>query len=177
MALQLPDLDDRTRQFMLDELEQDVAAGCLYLSPHLTEDGRAEYERVFRAAINAGTDDSLADELRVPGRMETSPRWKTARGGTLVAGLPTSAPDTLAEAEFHRYYVRGLCRRALADGVHALVICRAKPAMPPRVNSEAMIGVRIDALSLLEDLRSASGQVPPRVLPMSPGSGLTVRLR
>ena len=176
MALQLPDLDDRTRQFMLAELEQDVAGACLYLSPHLTEDGQAEYAAALRAAIQVGTDDSFADALRAPGRMELSPRWNPARGGTLVAGLPSSAPDSLAEAEFHRFYVRGLCRRALADGIHTLTICRAKPAMPPRANSEAMVGVRIDALSLLEDLRIVAGQIPPRVLPMSPSSGLTVRL-
>ena len=173
MALYLSDLDDRTRQFMLDELEADVAQGCLYVSPYLTDVGRGEYEPVLRAALRDGTEEALANELRRPGRMETPSGWNQ---GTLVRGLPSTAPDTLAEAEFHRFYVRGLCRRALAEGTRALVIYRAKDGLPPRAHADGMVGVRIDAASLLEDLRATTGQMPPRVLHGCPNPGMSVRL-
>jgi len=175
VALEFPDLDDRTRQFMLEELDRDIAEQSLYLSPHLTGPGRTEYERALRAAILDGGEETLADALRAPGHMEMAAGWKP-KGGPLANGLPSTAPDTLAEAEFHRFYARGLCRRAIADGVYTLVIYRARPAAPARTNAEAMVGVRIDARSLLDDLRSAPGQTPPRMLPASPNSGLSVRL-
>ena len=178
MALYLPDLDDRTRRFMLDELEADRARRRLYLSPYLTELGRAAYEGALRAAIVHGTEASLADALRGPGRMALPAGWKqgTLGQGTLGHGLPTSAPDALAEAEFHRFYVRGLCRRSLAEGIRTLVIYRAKVDAPPRANADGMVGVRIDAASLLEDLQATSGQMPPRVLHGCPHPGMSVRL-
>ena len=173
MMLHLPDLDDRTRRFMLDELEADVAQRCLHLSPYLTEAGRAAYARVLRAALRGGTEASLAAELRRPGRMDTPTGWQQ---GALVRSLPSTAPDALAEAEFHRYYIRGLCRRAIAEGVRTLVIYRAKDGTPSRANTDGMVGVRIDAASLLEDLRTTSGQTPPRVLRGCPDPGMSVRL-
>src|SRR5215212_5070983 len=126
MTLHFPDLDDSTRHFMLDELEADVARRCLYLSPFLTEVGRAAYVRALRAAIRDGTEETVAAELRLPGCMETPEGWKQ---GSLVRELPSTAPDALAEAEFHRFYVRGLCRRALAEGVRPLVLYRAKASV------------------------------------------------
>ena len=173
MALHLSDLDDRTRQYMLDELEADVARRCLYLSPYLTEVGRAEYAPALLAAIREGTEDTLAETLRRPGRMETPSGWQQ---GSLVRGLPSTAADALAEAEFHRFYVRGLCRRALAEGVRTLVIYRAKSGAPSRANADGMVGVRIDAASLLEDLQASTGQMPPRVLHGCPTPGMSVRL-
>lgn len=173
MALNLRDLDDCTRHFMLDELEADVARRRLYLSPYLTGAGRADYEQTLRAALRDGTEESLATELRRPGHMDLPPGWKQ---GALGRDLPATAADALAEAEFHRFYVRGLCRRALAEGVRTLVIYRAKDGVPARVNADGMVGVQIDAASLLEDLQATTGQMPPRVLHGCPNPGMSVRL-
>ncbi len=172
MALRLSDLDDRTRRSMLDELDADVAHRRLYLSPYLTEVGRAAYEPALRAALQAGNEDSLAAQLRRPGRMGTPEGWKA---GGLVRTFSSTMPDTLAEAEFHRFYVRGLCRRTLAEGVRTLVIYRATPGSPSRVDADGMVGVRIDAASLLEDLRATTGAMPPRVLRGCPSPGMSVR--
>jgi hypothetical protein len=173
MALYLSDLDDRTRQFMLDELEADVARGRLYLSPYLTSDGRAAYEPTLRAALRDGTEESLATELRRPGHMDLPAGWKRGAPGR---DLPATAADALAEAEFHRFYVRGLCRRAIAEGIRTLVIYRAKDDVPARVNADGMVGMQIDAASLLEDLQATTGHMPPRVLHGCPNPGMSVRL-
>lgn len=47
MALQLDNLDDRTRSYMLEELDVDVANGTLYLSPRLSEIGLRDYEALL----------------------------------------------------------------------------------------------------------------------------------
>jgi len=173
MALHLADLDARTRRSMLDELEADVAHRRLYLSPYLTAVGRAAYEGVLRAALHDGNDESLAAELRRPGCMGSPEGWKP---GGLVSTFSSTVPDALAEAEFHRFYARGLCRRALAEGSRTLVIYRAKSGPPSRANADGMAGVRIDAASLLEDLRATTGRMPPRVLHGCPSPGMSVRL-
>lgn len=172
MALQFSDLDDCTRRSMLVELDADVAHRRLYLSPYLTEVGRATYEPALRAALHGGNDESLAAELHRPGRMGAPDGWKP---GGMVCKFSSTAPDALAEAEFHRFYVRGLCRRTLAEGGRTLVICRAKPSPPSRVNPDAMVGVHVDAASLLEDLRATTGLMPPRVLRGCPSPGMSVR--
>ena len=86
------------------------------------------------------------------------------------------AATALAHDEFHRFYARGLCRHALAQGLRTLVIYRAKPAIPARTNADAMVGVRIDATSLLEDLRASPDLRRPSGLPSYRDSGLSVRL-
>ena len=173
MALNLPDLDAHTRRYMLDELEADVRQGCLHLSPYLTDAGQAAFESALRAALRAGTAETLAEVLRRPGWMETPTGWH--RGGQ-IRGLPSTAPDGLAEAEFHRFYVRGLCRRAIAEGIRTLVIYRARDGEPRRAGANGMVGVRIDAASLLEDFRTTTGRVPPRVLAGCADGGMSVRL-
>ena len=39
MGLSYPNLDDRTRQFMIQELERDIANGTVYISDRLNERG------------------------------------------------------------------------------------------------------------------------------------------
>src|SRR5262245_52992241 len=56
-------LDTTTRRAMLEELDQDIAEHQLYLSPVLSGRGRAELEQLLRAAIEQGTEASLAGEL------------------------------------------------------------------------------------------------------------------
>lgn len=176
MGLRLENLDARTRQLMLDELEQDVAAGRLYISPRLSERGQSDYEALLQAAIESGDDVSFADGLRSRGRMSPTEQRRKPRGGLTTAKVPVTAPETLAEGEFNRFYARGLCRRALEDGVNELVVYRAKEVRDPRPESEAMIGTRIDARALLEDLRTHPGIEPALGLPPGPNSGLSVRL-
>jgi hypothetical protein len=59
--------------------------------------------------------------------------------------------------------------------VPALVIYRAKTTDLGRKSSDAMVGVRITANSLLEDLRGASRSLPPHGLPQCRDPGLSVR--
>jgi hypothetical protein len=176
MVLELVNLDARTRRCMLAELDRDVADGGLYLSPRLSDRGRASFERLLRAALTSGTERTLAAALRRDGQMETAARWERPAGAPLVAVLPATAPETLAEGEFHRFYVRGLCRRALDDGIRTLEIYRARPTEQGRLKSDALLGVRMDARSLLEDLRPGPDGTPRRVLPACPDAGLSVRL-
>jgi len=176
MALQLENLDARTRRYMLDELERDVAGGALYISPRLSERGRGDWQALLRAAIQGHDDAFLADSLRSHGRMKTSEQRRKTKGGSTTARVPATARQTLTEGEFNRFYVRGLCRRALEDGVKELVIYRAKRVSSPRPESQAVIGTRIDAAPLLEDLRTHPGVEPALGLPPGPNSGLSARL-
>lgn len=176
MALRLLNLDSRTRQLMLDELEKDVERGTLYFSPRLSERGRRDYESLMRAAIESLNDVLLADSLRVNERLKNWEQRHTRNGDLIEVKVPFTAADTLAEGEFNRYYVRGVCRRALEEGKNDVVIYRAKQPSRPRPQSEAILGRRVGARELLTDLRLHHGETPQLGIPPGPNSGLSVKL-
>jgi hypothetical protein len=175
MALDYEDLDDRTRQFMLQEIDWDVSQGTLYVSPRLNQEGRRNYEALLREAVRHHSDLWLADELRRRSFMSAFEQRRKRKGGFTSAKVPINAPDTLAEGEFNRFYVRGLCLKAIENGIAELEVYRGKSVTQPRPESEAMIGKRIPAQALLNDLRQSPGVEPALGLPPGPNSGLTVR--
>lgn len=177
MTLYLENLDDRTRQLMLDELEYDIAHNQLHISPFLSGQGQRDYLELIREAIRSGTDQTLAENLRLHRRINRTQPRRQPKGGYSIASTPENAAEVLAESEFNRYYIRGLARRAIDDGIPELVIYRAKPAKNPRPESEARVETTISPQDLLDDLRAHPGDEPPALgVPSGPNSGLSVRL-
>jgi hypothetical protein len=97
-------------------------------------------------------------------------------GGHTIAKVPVTAPLTLAEGEFNRFFARGLCLRATEDGIAELEVYRARESAQPRAESLLLIGTRLNAAALLEDLRASAGVDTAMRLPPGPNSGLSVRL-
>lgn len=176
MALNLVDLDDATRRLMQEELDSDISSGRLYISPRLTELGRERYPELLRQAMIAQDDSWLAGNLGAGGLIKTEEQRRKPTGGYTVVKVPVTAPVTLAEGEFNRFYCRAVCRRALQDGVGQVEIYRAKEVERPRPESLAKEGARADAQELLNDLRTHQGVEPALGLPPGPNSGLSVRL-
>jgi hypothetical protein len=175
MPLDLLHLDARTRQSMLAELDADVATESLYRSPQLSESGMCHYPRLLRVAIRSGNEDTFAEALGALGAVRPPSRWQHPKEVGPAEAL-AAATLRLAEREFHRFYIRGLCCRALEQGIDLLVIYRARPADSGRAPADSMIGLRIDVTSLLEDLRGAFRSLPPHGLPQCRDPGLSVRL-
>jgi hypothetical protein len=177
VSLDLKNLDERTRRFMLEEVERDIVAGKLFLSDRLTDSGKKDYPDLLREAIQGGGDEgTLAKNLRGQGRLKLTEDKISKKGRPYVSKVPENAAETLAEGEFNRFYARGLCRRAIEDGIGNLVVYRAKEVDNPRPDSASKIDQQISASKLLEDLRINIGVDPALGLPSGPNSGLSVRL-
>jgi hypothetical protein len=193
MALTLVNLDRRVRDLMLTEFDLDLRKSDLYLPDRLSMLGREAFGARLREAIDQHDDAWLADRLRegpchdgaasgpkprAPAGPYFHPREQRRRpsGGYTWAAMPENAPDILAEGEFNRFYIRGLCLRAIADGIPALVVYRAKEVRQPRSDSERKLGTTVDPRRLLEDLRTHQGVDPALGIPAGPNSGLSVRL-
>ncbi len=176
MAIRYDSLDQRTRDLMAQELDRDSSDGTLYVSPRLTDEGQQQWPELLREAILSHDDDWLASELRSKHLIRDTEQRKKPKGGFTTAKVPVTAPDTLSEGEFNRFYARGTCARAVADGVDEVEVYRGKSVENPRSASQAMIGKRIPANALLDDLRTSQGVEPALGLPPGPNSGLTVRL-
>jgi hypothetical protein len=178
MALKYLNLDARTRAFMLEEIEMDIAAGTLYLSPWLTEVGKRDWPQMMRDATTQGSDATLAGEIVRNGRLSKTAQRRKPKGapGFVTYTVPPTAPDTMAEGEFNRFYVRALCRRAIEDKIPGLIVYRAKSVAVPRPGSEEKIGTQIDPSAVLADLRESPGVEPALGLPPGPNSGLSAKL-
>jgi hypothetical protein len=177
MSFLFHDLDERTREYMRDEFEQDVASNRVYLSPRLNNHGTQSYPDLARQAFTDGSEVSLAASLGAPGGPYIKAReTATRQGKTYEKAVRHDAAVVLAEGEFNRFYLRGLCRRAIDDDIGHLVIYRAKQVQVPRPESVAMIDTTIDPAKLLDDLRQHVGVDTALGLPPGPSSGLSARL-
>jgi hypothetical protein len=161
---------------MIQELESDIEENGLYISSRLSSLGKSEYPNLLKEAVVNGNDASLATQLKNRKLLIEIENRQTKAGRLISAAVPDNAAETLAEGEFNRYYIRGLCRRAIEDGIPDLVIYRAKVVMSPRQGSEARIGMRINPSALLGDLRKNIGVETALGVPAGPNSGLSVRL-
>jgi hypothetical protein len=170
----LSDLDDRTRELMIVEIELDRRANRLYSSNQLSEEGQRVYPNLLVAAAQNGTPDTLAAALApVPGRLWLA-RYVRRNGS--FAAVARNAPERLAGGEFNRFYMRGVCRRSIEIKRELVEVFRANSVLVPRAGTRVSPGDLLDAERLLLDLRNNVGTDTETGMPRGPGSGLSVRM-
>jgi hypothetical protein len=174
-VLDLKGLNDDVRRRMVSEIEADVAAGTLYMSSRLNVHGHQEYPRLLKEAAKSHDDTWLAAQLATGGVFKGSERGM-AWGHPTMSRMDRTAPVTLAEGEFNRYYMRGLCLYAIENGITELEVYRAKDVTTERRESHAIIGNSVDPQVLLNDCRAPVGTRTQTGLPGGPNSGLSVRI-
>ena len=141
MGLKFENLDRKTRGYMLEEIELDAQKDALYLSPWLTQKGQGDWADLLRDAATSGSDVTLGRSLRENRLINAmAMRRKPGGHGYATYRVPYTAHETMAEGEFNRFYVRGLCRRALTEGIERLEVYRAKEVSEPRPESWDKIG-------------------------------------
>ena len=176
MGMKFCNLTPEVRRFIVDEINMDEANATLYKSRFLTEQGNYKYLTMLLGAAATHDDEWLTGKLRRPGIfLERAPR-RTSSGGMATAQVPITAPETLSEGEFNRFYARGVCRYAIAHGIASVIVYRAKQVEHPPAEAEQKIGLAIDATQLLADLRKHPGTNTAFGIPAGPNSGLSVML-
>jgi hypothetical protein len=178
MSLNYHNLDRETRGFMVEEINHDVTQNKLYMSSRLNPSGQAAWASLIKNAAEQHNDVWLEQEIRGQNLLNSSEQRRKKNSTTefISVSVPVTAPETLSEGEFNRFYIRGLCRRVLAKGQGALRVYRAKHSDNPRPESQAKVGEIIDAQKTLNDLRTNIGFEPSLGIPPGPNSGLSVEL-
>jgi len=176
MPFKFENLDGITRNLMKNEVQLDVSRGLLYFSQRFNQYGKQNYPNLLLTAIEAGTEHTLAEALRI-GCFEAMETRRTPKGEVSLAKVPENAPEILAEGEFNRFYIRALCLRLINGETGRLEIYRAKEVSHPRSDSQQMIGKIVDPRILLNDLRENLGTDTALGLPAGPNSGLSVRIK
>jgi hypothetical protein len=174
MPLQYENLDPTTRRYALAELDRDVADQSFITSQRLRPGTVEEYQGLLREALSYYDDRWLEEQVR--GLLADFETRRTPRGGQTTARLPKNAARMLAEGDFNRYYMRGLCVRAVEEQRAVVEVYRARLSARPRVESAHLEGQRLPAAELLEELRALTPQTLPAATLGRPNSGLSVRL-
>lgn len=174
MSIRYDSLDEAVRRSTIAELDRDIQGGNLYISSRLTEAGALEWPILLHEALVKRDDVWLAGQIRTRDLMRATEQRRTRGGGITTAKVPHTAPETLAEGEFNRFYIRGLCKHVIECGGTEVEVYRGKDVSRPRPESQARIGKRLPANQLLQELRTSPGVEPALGLP-GPNSGLTVR--
>lgn len=174
MGLDYQNLNPATRQEMAAEVERDIATASLYISPRLTSQGVLQWPDLILSAAKTGTDDGLTQELSTNGLMK-SHEESHRNGKPYTKKVPVTAASTLAQGEFNRFYLRGLASRGLREN-RDIEIYRGRFSSVPRPESQTLVGQRLAAGPLLQDLRTHTGVDSALGLPPGPNSGLTGKL-
>lgn len=168
MTLELKNLDDATRRYIALEIKTDIANGLVYRSKYLTEKGLQAWEDLLlEAALHHDSTwlaRQLHDEALAVSERETVDQQGQARTVKLQ-------PESLADSEFNRYYMRGLALRAIEEDIPYLITYRAKEVTQPASG----VGVEVDPHLLLDDLRSHRKHTALNI-PSNPNSGISVML-
>jgi hypothetical protein len=175
MPLRYHELDEQTRLHMLAELDHDEQTGKQYVSSRLTASGQQQYFALLRDAITNHNDAWLAGEISRQSLLSSHEERSKPKGGRTMAKVPYTAPQTLADGEFNRFYCRGVCARSIAEELTEVEVYRGQASAIPRPESEARIGKRLSARAVLLDLRTSIAVEPALGVPAGMNSGLTIR--
>jgi hypothetical protein len=136
------ELDDTTRRYMLEEFraEQLSTDPPPFRPANLTGEGEAAFVEVMERAIQGGDEETLAADLSNPHFWITT--QSGIRGGRVVTSRHrvSELARRFAITDFNIWYIRGLCRRLMDEGVDLCEVYRAAPAYVPRSECRALEG-------------------------------------
>ncbi len=153
MQFPFRNLDEKTRSFMVEEVETATREGNLYFSRRFNSAGHDAWLALLLEAARDHDEHWLAYQLEAGGLMKGLEGSRTRSGGYTTKHVPDTAAETMAEGQFNRYYILGLCRRATAEGKKQVFVYRAKAVRDPRPESEAIVGRSINPSELIAQIR------------------------
>lgn len=169
MSLNYTQLTETTRRFMMQEFDQ----GGHYISPRLNETGRLRWIGLLKDALQYHTDVWLERELIRRTCLTATEYLRSNTGKTITRAVNREQiAKILAEGEYNRFYLRGLCLAAQARGCSHLIVTQGRliPTMPDAVKK--VIGKAVEAPALLEILRNNSYKAIDTALGASEGANM-----
>jgi hypothetical protein len=167
-------LDDTTRAAMLAVIEEAERSKNIYYSARFNDAGNRQWVPLLKQAAKEHNEHWLAYQLEANGLMKGLEGALTPSGGYTIKHVPHTAAETMAEGQFNRFYILGLCKRARAEGISHLVVYRAKDRFDPRQESQALIGTRLSIDEIEAQLKVTKASFNSQLV--KPNSGISVKL-
>ena len=167
-------LDETTRGYMLEAISDAEASGNIYFSTRFNDAGYKQWLPLLKEAAEEHNEHWLAYQLETQRLMKGFEGAMTPSGGYRVKHTPHTAAETMAEGQFNRFYILGLCKRAKAEGISQLEVYRAKKSTAPRRESENLIGSKFSVDYVEAQLLKTADSFKSPLL--KPNSGLSMKL-
>lgn len=179
MTMRFEDLDETTRRFMLAEFEAEETSGRPYRGSGLSALGLSVFHDLMREAIQSGAEDALIATLSNPLYWERHEIYYRNGKPRIRQVNVSQAAERLGLTEFTTWYVRGLAKRLLEEGV---THCQVYRAAEPRGTAETCTLVEGQVLPVEEVYRGhrarywpGLGDAEALMVPAGPGCHHTIR--
>ena len=170
----LENLDDATRFSMLEAIEEAQNTGNIYYSTRFNQSGKNEWLPLLKQAAQEFNEHWLAYQLESKKLMKDFEGARTSSDVYTIKHVPHTAAQTIAEGQFNRFYMLGICKRARVEGITHLEIYRAKERSEPRPESQSLIGNQLSIDEIEIQLKEVKASFNSPLI--KPNSGLCVRL-
>ncbi|MEZ4862843.1 MAG: hypothetical protein R3C14_16115 [Caldilineaceae bacterium] len=167
-------LDDTTRAAMLAAIEEAEDSKNIYYSARFNDAGNRQWVPLLKQAAKEHNEHWLAYQIEANGLMKGLEGAYTPSGGYTIKYVPHTAAETIAEGQFNRFYILGLCKRARAEGISHLVVYRAQDRFEPRPESQALIDTKLAIDEIEAQLKVTKASLHSQLV--KPNSGLSVKL-
>ena len=167
-------LDQTTRKFILEAIDEAERTGNIYYSTRFNQAGNQQWLPLLREAAQSFNEHWLAFQLETKVLMKDFETARKPTGGYTTKHIPHTASETMADGQFNRFYILGLCKRARSEGITHLVVYRAKAVKDPRPESEALVGTSLSIDDIESQLKTKQASFKSPLV--RPNSGLTVKL-
>lgn len=167
-------LDETTRDYMLEAISEAEKSGNIYYSTRFNDKGFEQWLPLLKEAAETYNEHWLAFQLETKGLMKGYEGSMTPSGGYTIKHVPNTAAETMAEGQFNRFYILGLCKRARAEAISQLEVYRAKQSSAPRRESQNLIGSKFSIDYIEAQLLKTSESFKSPLV--KPNSGLSMRL-
>lgn len=166
-------LDEKTRSDMLRAIEEAEREGQINYSARLNAKGKEEWLGLLEQAAREHNEHWLAYELEANRLIKGFEVSERPLGSYSIRHVPHTAAQTMAEGQFNRFYMLGLCKRAREEGITHLEVYRAKQSAKPRPESQALIGIRLPVEIVEPQLRDDAAS--QKSLLIQPNSGISLK--
>jgi hypothetical protein len=167
-------LNQHTRSFMLEAIDEASESGNIYYSTRLNELGKKQWLPLLKQAALEYNEHWLAfklEELRLFKDLESA---QAPSGGYTIKHIPNNAAETLSEGRINRFYILGLCKVATTKNIQQLIVYRAKESLHPRPESELLINKAIAITEIESQLKDTQSSFKSKLV--QPNSGISMRL-
>jgi hypothetical protein len=179
MAMKFEELDEITRQYMLKEFEKEQLSSNTYQPKVLSKMGQSNFPNLVREAIKSGNEETLISSLSDPtywNPTETYTRDGVVRERRINV---KQAAERLGLTEFNTWYVHGLAKRFMDEGVIQCQVYRG--AMPKWEPAECSVheGKILPVKEIYDGHRARywpePGNPQAMSIPFGPGCHHTIR--
>lgn len=152
--MKFEELDDKTREQMLEVFNKEEKSPEPYRSESMSPEGLKNISKFVEKAIKSGNEKTLASDLSksIYWNSHTTVHRKSTTYQRKID--PNTAANVFALTEFNTWYVHGFAKRLMSEGIEKCEIYRAESADKPRCECSKFEGRPIEVKKIYEGHRA-----------------------